>query len=109
MMMTKMNRLSTDRLYSVTHPAKNCTANGRPWKYHVQIPKHTARPQYADNPRADRHIVGSPDRRAITRTSNSRTAVVAARVTIHSSRETCIGIPPVVDNQRSLPPSVRRP
>ena len=55
-------------------------------------------------------MVGSPDRRAITVTSNSSTPIVTARVTIHSSNDTCNGLPPVGKNQRSLPPSrSRRP
>ena len=44
MMMMKMNRLSTDRLYSVSQPAKNSSPNWLPWKFHTQTPKAMASP-----------------------------------------------------------------
>ena len=44
MMIKKMNRLSTDRLYSVSQPAKNSTPNWLPWKKYTQMPKATASP-----------------------------------------------------------------
>ena len=44
MMMMKMNRLSTERLYSVSQPAKNSTPNWLPWKFQTQMPNAMARP-----------------------------------------------------------------
>ena len=44
MMIKKMNRLSTDKLYSVSHPAKNSTPYWLPWKNHVHTPNAIARP-----------------------------------------------------------------
>jgi len=44
MMMMKTKRLSMDRLYSVSQPAKNSSPNCWPWAYQTQIPKITASP-----------------------------------------------------------------
>ncbi len=44
MMMMKMNRLSIDRLYSVSQPAKNSNPNWRAWKFHTKMPNAMARP-----------------------------------------------------------------
>ena len=44
MMMMKMNRLSIDRLYSVSQPAKNSPANCPPETAQMPSPKITARP-----------------------------------------------------------------
>ena len=44
MMIRKMNRLSTDKLYSVSQPAKNSTPNWLPWKNHTHNPNATASP-----------------------------------------------------------------
>jgi hypothetical protein len=44
MMIRKMNRLSTDRLYSVSHPAKNSAAYWGPEIPQTAKPKTMARP-----------------------------------------------------------------
>jgi hypothetical protein len=44
MMIKKMNRLSMDRLYSVSQPAKNSTPNWLPCENQTQAPKATASP-----------------------------------------------------------------
>jgi hypothetical protein len=44
MMMMKMNRLSIDREYSVSQPAKNSPPYWPPAKYQTPIPKATAAP-----------------------------------------------------------------
>ena len=49
MMIKKMNRLSIDKLYSVSQPAKNCRPKSPPfsgtsWWTATQMPNATARP-----------------------------------------------------------------
>jgi hypothetical protein len=44
MMITKTNRLSMERLYSVSHPAKNSPAYCAPAASPTPIPKTMARP-----------------------------------------------------------------
>ena len=44
MMMMKMNRLSTDREYSVSQPAKNSVPYWWPARIHTPTPKRTASP-----------------------------------------------------------------
>ncbi len=44
MMMMKMNRLSIDREYSVSQPAKNSPPYWAPYCHHTHSPKTTARP-----------------------------------------------------------------
>ena len=44
MMMMKMNRLSTERLYSVSQPAKNSSPYWLLWKFQTQMPNAAARP-----------------------------------------------------------------
>ena len=75
MMMTKMNRLSIDRLYSVSQPAKNSPAYFGPEIAQTPRPKSTARPmKIADEdagflhrglvrPAADDEDVDGQDRR----------------------------------------------
>ena len=85
MMMMKMNRLSMERLYSVSQPAKNSgpglgdSACGSA-KNHSERPKITARPTYRPSWRLTSFIEGSWGRRPMISRSTSRTPTVTTMV-----------------------------
>jgi hypothetical protein len=92
MMMMKMNRLSIDREYSVSQPAKNSgpgfgDSSCGSAKIHRAAPKITARPMKNTRCRLTSPIDGSCGRRPITNRSTSRTPTVTTTVIAHTSGE----------------------
>ena len=82
MMMTKMNRLSIERLYSVIQPAKNSPAYCGPESTQTPSPKRIARLTKMPMKMLHSLVDGSCGRRPRMRTSTSSTAVITPTVMI---------------------------
>src|SRR4051795_2009042 len=93
MMMMKMNRLSTEREYSVSHPAKNSVPYWWPANTQTPMPKRIARPTYTESASDTSLVEGSCGRRPITMRSKSRTDIVT----------------PIVVHQTQVGTSMKRP
>ena len=88
MMIRKMNRLSTEREYSVSQPAKNSVPYWWPAKTHTPMPKRTAIPMKNASAMLTSLREGSCGRRPMTTTSKSRTSVVMPIVSHHTRGDT---------------------
>src|SRR6478735_4649473 len=102
MMMMKMNRLSTDREYSVNQPAKNSPPYRGPATANTPNPKATASPMYAARCLVTSLIEGSCGRRPTMKRSTSKSEVVTSTVAHHSHEGTFIQGP-----RRPRPPGLR--
>ena len=80
MMMMKMNRLSIDRLYSVSQPAKNSPAYRGPEMHQIPRPKITARPTKIAMKVPASFIEGSCGLRPMMNTSMARMATITTTV-----------------------------
>ena len=84
MMMTKMNRLSMDKLYSVSQPAKNSPAYRGPEKAQTPRPNKTASPTKMPMKIPASFIEGSCGRRPMMKTSIAKMASITTTVMIHA-------------------------
>jgi hypothetical protein len=80
MMIKKMKRLSTDRLYSVIQPAKNSPAYRGPETNHTPSPKRTASPTKTPIAVEASRVEGSCGRRPMMNTSTARMATMTTTV-----------------------------
>ena len=88
MMIRKMNRLSTEREYSVSQPAKNSVPYWWPAKTQTPMPNATAIPMKTPSAMLTSLREGSCGRRPMTTMSTSRTALVMPIVSHQVSGDT---------------------
>ena len=84
MMMTKTNRLSTDRLFSTSQPARYSAPNSEPHTAQTSTPKIRATPMYStDQVAASRRLTSCGLRLTVTKSRAIR-ARIAPTVAIHT-------------------------
>src|SRR6478609_9656896 len=88
MMIRKMNRLSTEREYSVSQPAKNSVPYWWPARTQIPMPNATAIPTNTPSATLTSLREGSCGRRPMTTMSTSRTALVMPIVSHQVSGDT---------------------